>query len=198
MPKKAKNAKVYSHLKHPRSLDDAFNILLGVVHQQAAARGINPRRVAREVVRTPYPDSRLSDLLDIKLTPDCEEYRELRAWFAELLYEGSRNDIARAKKFTDGRKPGSVGSLKKFVIKKIEAARKKGTPASEITPASLWQNFLQKPSRGFDFNGEPREKNCNVWVVAEDKHTEYKRFENIVGEVKRTLGINRKRKRISE
>ncbi len=81
-----------------RSLDEMFSMLLRVVHEMAASRGVTPQTLARELLQVPFPYVPRSALRDAGLMPDTDEYRQLRGWLTELLYQYSQEDLAIAQR----------------------------------------------------------------------------------------------------
>lgn len=107
-----------------------------------------------------------------------------------------RKLVKRLLPFITGRKQGAVGPLKALVRKLIAASLSAGKPNAQISPAPLWQACRNKQPRGFTFSGHAGDASAEVWINAENKGLPYKRFADIVGEVKRERGMGRVRRRI--
>lgn len=106
--------------------------------------------------------------------------------------------VEKGEKFKPGRARGAFGRLTKLIEKRVEILVKAGTPLHEIKPAFLWNQLSEKPPKGYEFFGQKtvstdilrgnkvriNRDTAHVFVPGKDKPVPYKRFSDIVGQIK--------------
>ncbi len=100
------------------------------------------------------------------------------------------NDLPKTElgeKFSSGRKPGTFSRLKKLLVAKIAPMLKQ---QRRVTPKKLWYALQERPPSGWRINGHPIHPE-DAWIeylgpgAKGPQRWSFKRFCNIVGEVKK-------------